>query len=185
LVSTAFASNLLRQKLAGKSSPEEKDAGEIAKLLDEAITQARSLARGLYPVKLEAEGLASALEELASNVTERFGIDCVLNCPDTVFISDNAIATHLYRIVQEAVTNAVKHSKANRIVIGVTAAGHEIAIKVADDGVGIREPFGSRAGMGLHIMQYRARMIGGRLKVGRGENGGSIILCSVEQKSIE
>ena len=185
LVSTAFASNLLRQKLAGKSSPEEKDAGEIARLLDDAITQARSLARGLYPVKLEAEGLVSALEELAGNVTERFGIACTVNCSQAVFISDNAVATHLYRIVQEAVTNAVKHSKAEHIIIGLTAAEHALTIKVGDDGIGIREPFQGTAGMGLHIMLYRARMIGGRLKIGRGENGGTIILCSLEQKSIE
>ncbi len=185
LVSIAFAGNLLRQKLAAQSLPEEKDAQNIAMLLDDAITQARNLARGLYPVKLEVEGFGSALEELAGNVAERYGIDCLLECPEPVAFSDNAVATHLYRIVQEAVNNSAKHSQATRIVISATTANDRLTITVSDNGIGIPEPLGATAGMGLHIMRYRARMIGGQLKIGRGKRGGTIILCSLHQKAIK
>jgi len=185
LVSIAFAGNLLRQKLAAQSSPEEPDARHIAMLLDDAITQARNLARGLYPVKLEVEGFGSALEELAGNISERFGIDCRLDCPEPVVFSDIAVATHLYRIVQEAVTNAAKHSQAAQIVIRATTANDRLTIAVSDNGIGIPEPLGNTSGMGLHIMRYRARMIGGQLRIGRGKHGGTIILCSLHQKAIK
>jgi PAS domain S-box-containing protein len=175
LVSTAFASNLLSQKLATIASSEAGTARQIAEWLDEAISQSRVLARGLYPVKLEADGLASALQELAEYVNDRFGIACVLENPEAVLLLDNAVATHLYRIAQEAVTNAVKHGKTSRILIKLTSEDGNISVWVQDDGVGIPDVMIS--GMGLHIMQYRTRMIGGTLKIERGSHGGTVVVC--------
>jgi PAS domain S-box-containing protein len=180
LVSTAFASNLLSQKLATIAPSEADAAKQIAGWLDEAISQARSLARGLYPVKLEADGLASALQELADYVNGRLGITCVFEDPQAVSIADNSVATHLYRIAQEAVTNAVKHSKANRILINLTSQGDDISVRVQDDGVGF--PDVTTNGMGLHIMEYRARMIGGSFKIERGPDGGTVAVCSLHRQ---
>jgi PAS domain S-box-containing protein len=179
LVSAAFASNRLGQTLATAAPSEADTAKEIAGWLDEAISQARALARGLYPVKLEVDGLASALQELAEYVSDRFGTTCVFECPEAVLLADNAVATHMYRIAQEAVTNAVKHSQGNRILIKLTGEGGTISVSVEDDGIGIPEVITS--GLGSHIMQYRTRMIGGALTIARGSNSGTVVICSFHQ----
>jgi PAS domain S-box-containing protein len=181
LVSAAFACNLLSKKLVAIGPAEADTASEIAGWIDEAISQARALARGLYPVKLEADGLTSALQELAEYVNDRFGITCVLENSEAVLITDNAVATHLYRIAQEAVINAVKHSKADRILIKLTSADGKISMCVQDDGIGIPEVI--TTGMGLHIMRYRTRMIGGALQIERDPSGGTTIVCSVQQET--
>ena len=181
LISAAFALNRLSQQL-GSSAPSEADtASKIAEWLDQAISQARVLARGLYPVKLEADGLASALQELAEYVTDRFGITCVLENSEAVVLGDNAVATHVYRIAQEAVTNAVKHSKAARIRIKLTSQDGNISVWVQDNGSGIPDVI--THGMGLHIMHYRTRMIGGLLKIERGSDGGTVVVCSIHPES--
>jgi PAS domain S-box-containing protein len=181
LVSAAFACNLLSHKLVAIGPTEADAAREIAGWLDEAISQARALARGLYPVKLEADGLTSALQELAEYVNDRFGITCVVENPEAVLIADNAVATHLYRIAQEAVINAVKHSQANRVLIKLTSADGNISVSVHDNGIGIPEVI--TTGMGLHIMRYRTRMIGGSLQIERDSNGGTVIVCSVQRET--
>jgi len=183
LVSTAFACNLLGQKLTTIAPSEAGTARQIAGWLDEAISQSRALARGLYPVKLETEGLASALQELAEYVNGRFGIACVLENVETALSVDHAVATHLYRIAQEAVTNAVKHSKASRILIKLAGKKGNVSVCIQDDGVGISDPI--PYGMGLRIMQYRARMIGGSLKIEHGPNGGTVVVCLFHQEELE
>ena len=179
LVSIAFSSNLLTQKLRERSLPEVQDAAEIARLLDDSITQARSLARMLYPVLLETGGLASALQELAANVTARSRIECTAVCQETVLIRDLSVATHIYRIAQEAVSNAVRHAQASRIVITLDVVDGECILGVTDNGIGLGDDVGRSAGMGLRIMQYRARMIDGRLEVKPGDCGGTRVTCFV------
>lgn len=176
LVSTAFASNLLSQRLETIAPAEAGAARKIAGWVDEAISQARTLARGLYPVKLEADGLASALQELAEYVNDRFEIPCALENTERVLLTDNTVATHLYRITQEAVTNAVKHSHAHQIGIKLASGDGSITVSVQDDGVGIPDVISH--GMGLHIMQYRTRMIGGTLNIRRGSHGGTVVVCT-------
>jgi PAS domain S-box-containing protein len=181
LVSTAFASNLLSRKLATVAPAEADTAGKIAGWIDEAISQTRILARGLYPVKLEADGLASALQELAEYVTDRFGIACELENTDGILVIENKVATHVYRIAQEAVTNAVKHSQADRIRITLANEDHAVSMEVQDNGVGI--PDGITNGMGLHIMQYRTRIIDGALAIRRGTDGGTVVVSTFPQKT--
>jgi two-component system sensor kinase FixL len=178
LVSIAFDCNLLEQRLSSAQRPEQAELSRIATLLDEAITQARQLARGLYPVRLEAEGLTSALEELAANVTTRFKIQCDFQRSDPVSFNDNVMATHLFRIAQEAVTNAVRHSQAGHIVLRLTRLNGNVEMVVTDDGIGMPERRNGR-GMGLQIMDYRARTLGGTLQIQRINGGGTSISCSV------
>ena len=179
LIGIAFASNTLSQKLAQRGIPEETDAQRISKMLDEAITQAHTTARGLFPVQLDAEGLTSALHELAESTRRQTRSDCWLDCPDPVHISTPNITTHLFRIALEAVNNAVKHGRPKQIVIRLTQNEELIELAVLDDGCGIPDPLPLNHGLGINIMAYRARTIGGRLRVFRRPEGGTAVTCNI------
>ena len=183
LVGIAFAANTLEEKLTSRGAAEVRDAREIVAMLDDAITQARKTARGLYPVKLEAEGLASALSELAAGTRERHGLDCRFDYPQPVLFSSDMVAMQLYRIAQEAVLNAVKHAGPGQIIVRLTRAGDRVELSVQDDGVGIAEPLPPGGGMGLHIIEYRARTMGGTFRARRRREGGTEVCCSVVQKA--
>jgi PAS domain S-box-containing protein len=181
LVSIAFDSNSLEQRLAGKSQPEADAARKMGDLLDEAISEARALSQGLFPVQLEANGLPRALQQLAAGINSRTKVNCRVDCLPFKFMPDNAVAVHLYRIAQEAVNNALKHSQASSILIQLKVAGGRIELKISDNGVGIPVPSRSTGGMGLHIMDYRAQTIGGSLQIERAAGGGTLVSCSAPQ----
>lgn len=185
LVAVAFDNNSLKRRLAARELPEVSTSQQMGDLLNDAITEARSLARGLFPVQLDTDGLSVALQQLASSVGARFQIECLAHCPPTATVRDNTVATHLYRITQEAVSNAIKHANAKAISIELNATGNLIQLTVRDDGIGIAGSPNSKGGMGIHIMEYRARTIGGTLKIQPGENGGTIVACSTKQPPVE
>src|SRR5437764_9378826 len=108
LTGTALAAQVLKEKLAAKSAPEVTEAEKLVHHVEEGIDLTRSLARGFFSPELDAEGLTVALQNLAENVSERFRIRCVINGDQSILIHDRTIANQLYRIAQEAVTNAVK-----------------------------------------------------------------------------
>jgi len=169
----------LKQKLEGKSRKQAAETTELAKLVRQGIDQARTLARGLSPVMLDTHGLMDALKDLAASTEKVFKISCSLNCPIPVLIRDNAVATHLYRIAQEAVHNAIRHGKAKSVVIYLLKQNHRIVLIVKDDGVGFPRKLRKHKGMGLRLMQYRARMVGGSLVVQHEPDGGTSIICSL------
>ena len=182
LAGIELMSQVLEQALAPKSKKQSIQAGQIAAHVRETIAQTRMLAHGLCPVVLESEGLMSALQELAHATSKMFGVDCVFRCARPVHIHDNPTATHLYRIAQEAVSNALKHGKSRHIEIDLASDDDRIFLAVKDDGCGIpAEP--PRTGAGLRIMQYRASMIGGSVIVQRGEIRGTTVACSVHQST--
>jgi PAS domain S-box-containing protein len=183
LVSLGFDSNFLEQRLTDHSLPEVSTAEKMGRMIDDAITEARSLARGLFPVQLEVQGLGVALQQLAANISARTPIECRLDCPQPVLVSDNTVATHLYRIAQEAVNNAVKHSRATSISLELKNNNNRIELKISDDGTGLTPSSPSTGGMGLHIMHYRARAINGTLTVEPGAEKGTVIFCSAPQPS--
>jgi signal transduction histidine kinase len=176
LVGAAFDANSLQKVLEAHGRPEAATARTIYSLLDEAITESRRVSRGLYPVRLETEGLAPALQELATNTSERFNIPCSYEPCAEVEHCEIATATHLYRIAQEAVNNAVKHSGAKSISIGFSSSDEGVELEIRDDGKGLSEEAPRGSGMGLHIMDYRAKSIGASLRV-RGTSGGTIVSC--------
>jgi len=178
-------SKVLEQKLAGKSLAEAADAREIVKLVNQAISETRRLARGLAPVDLSADGLMSALQELAANVEDMFNISCIFKCEKPVLIKDHFAALNLYRIAEEAVDNAIKHGKAKHVLIGLSEANHRTTLTVKDDGVGLPEALEKNKGMGLNIMDYRARMVGGSFDVRRDAGGGTIVTCSFPNISLK
>ncbi len=183
LVRTAFAVNLLEQDLAASAPVEPARTGKIAALLDDAITQARSIARGLYPVKVEVGSLDSALQELCRDTSALFPIACEFICHLPGTVRDIAAALPLYRIAQEAVHNAVKHSHASRIVVELAGTDKTVTLSVTDNGEGIRPLSPKRDGMGLRIMQYRARTIGASLEINRAVPGGTIVCCSLPREN--
>jgi PAS domain S-box-containing protein len=178
LTGIAFLCKVMERKLADQSLPEVADAARIAKLVNETISQARELARGLLPVQSGAQGLMSAIQRWASEVEELYNISCHFECDPTVSVDNINSATHLYRIAQEAVHNAIKHGKAQHVVIRLHLANDgQVVLSVEDDGVGFPEVMENKEGMGLRIMNYRARMIGASLNIAKRLSGGSIVSC--------
>ncbi|MGP8020030.1 MAG: PAS domain-containing protein, partial [Limisphaerales bacterium] len=181
LVSLGFDNNSLEQQLAAQARPEVAAVQKMGKVVDDAIAEARALARGLFPVQLETDGLSLALRQLAAGVCARARVHCRVDCPEPVLVRDNTMATHLYRIAQEAVNNAVKHSRAGSIVIELKTNQNRIELKVSDNGIGIPTSRHPTGGMGLHIMNYRAQAIGGTLNIERAARHGTVVSCSAPQ----
>ena len=177
LTGIAFLAKALERKLKGKSNPESSNADKLVHLVNQAIIQARALARGLCPVELKADGLMMAIQEFAANIEHLFNIKCEFKCEKPIFIQDNNAAINLYHIVQEAVNNAIKHGKAKNISITMEFEDGLIALVIKDDGIGLPDNI-SHKGMGLQIMNYRARMIDAAFKAQRAETGGTIVKCS-------
>lgn len=185
LAGIELMSQVLEQKLAARSKAAASRAADIARHVREAIGQTRSLARGLAPVTLESEGLASALHELAASTERMFGLSCVVECAGPIQVSAPATLTHLYRIAQEAVSNAIKHGKAGRVVIQLESSPAHIVLRITDNGSGLPESAPRSGGMGLRIMRYRAAMIGGALSIQRGPTGGTTVTCSIANPSAQ
>jgi PAS domain S-box-containing protein len=177
LTGIAFMAKVHEAKLAEKRMSDAADAAKIVKLVNEAIHKTRELARGLLPVVSDAQGLMSALQLWAGEVEDLFGILCRFECETAVLIHDDAMATHLYHIAQEAVNNAIKHGQARNIVIRLFAENGWGTLLINDDGTGIPDNHPSNHGMGLHIMSYRAGMIGGRLDVQPSPPRGTCVTC--------
>jgi PAS domain S-box-containing protein len=177
LVGAKFRSVYMKQIAQDRLPAVAQEAVALERTLNEAIEQARDLARGLNPVKCTPEGLSAALQKLAEDVNRARGPHCFCQFPEPVRISDHHILNHLFRIAQEAVQNALKHSRAKNISITLTRQDGLISLIVKDDGRGL--PRASKSGgMGLKNMQTRARLIGGRLEIRRRKHGGTAVTCS-------
>jgi PAS domain S-box-containing protein len=179
LAGTWFLADSLRKNLSAVSSPEAPAAAKIVQLLDTAVSQSRNLARGLYPVPHEPNGLISALEELSQQTSELFQVDCRFVCRRAVLIEDYDVATHLYRIAQEAINNAIKHGRAHSIVIGLSARAGHLVLRIRDDGVGFKNVTNARKGMGLRTMNHRADLIGAHFAIHHAGNCGSEVVCGL------
>ncbi|HUL83879.1 MAG TPA: PAS domain S-box protein, partial [Gammaproteobacteria bacterium] len=168
----------LRDKLALARSPLHEEADSAVDLVSRAIAQTSELAHGLSPIPKRGQ-LGDALRQLARQSEQLLGIHCDVFCECTAVppsLSEST-ATHLYRIAQEAITNAVKHGKATRIEINCSTADGRLELRVADNGSGISETPTDRGGLGLHIMNYRARGIGGDISVLPRAGGGTLVRC--------
>jgi signal transduction histidine kinase len=178
LTGTALAGQVLEKKLADKSLSEASAASHVVELVEEAIDLTRSIARGLHPMEMQAVGIEDHFNDLVGNISERFRISCKFECPQLVPLNNPDIITHLYRITQEAVSNAIRHGKARRVNVCLDAADEEIVLTVTDDGTGFQENISPRHdGMGLHIMAYRASMIGATFNIERLPTQGTRVTC--------
>jgi signal transduction histidine kinase len=178
LTGTALAGQVLEEKLAAKSLAEASDASKLVELVENGITMARDLARGIYPVEVDAEGLMAAFREFAAATAKWSKIACVFECHTPVLVHEATTASHLYRIAQEAVRNAIQHGRAGRIVISLSDRGGRLTLTVEDDGVGLVENWHQGAGLGTRIMAHRAAMIGAEFSVEPNPTGGTFVKCS-------
>ncbi|MCC6486591.1 MAG: PAS domain S-box protein [Candidatus Hydrogenedentes bacterium] len=179
LTGIGFKSQTLAQALAEKADPEAGVAATIVHLVTEAIVMTRNMARGLYPIELEAEGLMTALEEMAVSTQQVFGVSCRFVCEEPIMLDRSTTATHLYRIAQEAVNNAVKHGKPASVEIALAVEGDLLMLSVTDDGVGIDAGAELGEGLGMSIMSYRANTLGGTLQVEPCPSGGTRVCCTI------
>lgn len=183
LAGIELLSDVLSQKLQKISEPYAQQAEKIAEHVREVIAQTRSLARGLSPVVLESEGLMAALTELAASTEKLFNVECLFSCETPVYVHDLITATHLFRIAQEAVTNAIRHGKAKRIEITLGLKLDKLVLAVKDNGSGFFPAQLRGKGMGLRIMQYRAGTIGANLVIQRQVSGGMTVICILPNPS--
>lgn len=173
---------LMLRGVAGRATSEYAailpEIENITRLVNNAIESTRALARGISPVSLERGGLQDALEALAIRASELYGVQ--VTCTHrvkTIRPLGAELSNHLYRIAQEAIRNAVRHGQARSIRLHLHGARAKVRLTVTDNGIGMPDDAVDAAGMGLKIMRYRARMLGGEVRFERGESGGTRIVC--------
>jgi PAS domain S-box-containing protein len=186
LTGISFATEILARQLRDKAPDVLPRVRKLADEVDQTISHARTLARGLNPVEIHAESLVSSLEDLARKVSETFGVSCLFRSEGgDATVRDNLTASHLYRIAQEAISNAIRHGHAKNINLRLCAGAGGITLSVTDDGKGL-PPGGGAAqsrqkpeGIGLQTMAYRAKIINAILDIRPGPQRGVVVTCSI------
>lgn len=173
------AAACLRADLAAKSLPETETAGVIQKLLKQAVVEARNLARGIFPVQMDAEGLPAALEELVGTMNLLRQVPVSLDVKGEVRVPDPQVAMHIYRIAQEALSNALRHSGGTRVDICLSREDGHVVMSVSDDGQGIPRSRSAPNGMGLRTMRYRARLIHADFDMETAAGKGTTVRCTI------
>jgi PAS domain S-box-containing protein len=169
---------MLATSLLNKASkPEHELASRLARGLQEAISQVRTLSRGLMPVDIDAEGFTAALEILVAEIRTQCNIAIVLTIKERIHVPDNSSALHLYRIAQEALNNAIKHADASRIEISIGLAGERGYLAICDNGRGFDNSVQTSDGLGLRIMQHRCGLIDAELDIRASREQGTEIRC--------
>jgi len=179
LTGTALAAEVLAESLQSQNSPEQENAVRVVELVEEGITLARNLARGLSGVEVSHNGLPAALDAFASSTSDLFNVSCRFECPEPFPVEDLPTAVHLYRIAQEAVSNAIKHGEAKDVVIQLENSRSGRMLRVIDNGRGLPPAYRNGKGMGLRIMSYRSQLIGAHLDIHRHNPRGTELTCSL------
>ena len=182
LTGLAMLGQRLANMLSAKALTESELAAKIVDGLEQALRHVRAMSKGLVPVEVDAEGLMSALADLAARTDELQDVRCTFECEQPVHILDNQTATHLYRMSQEALANALKHGKPKHIAISLKAEGDLVTLEIADDGQGLDEAPRNTTGMGLRIMHYRAELIGAKLEIKPNQPSGTRVVCTLNHR---
>ena len=179
LVCTAMAVSALRDRLTLCEAVGPDSVREISTLVDESITHVRDIARGLFPASLEHQGLASTLRGMADQVTRSTRIRCEVEAASVIVEPVTHVAFHLYRIAQEAVSNAIRHNAPSRIIIRLEEPINQLRLSVISVGKPVVPTMSGRTGLGLAIMQHRARMIQGDLQIYAEPQGDTVVECTI------
>ncbi|UCF15158.1 MAG: PAS domain S-box protein, partial [Phycisphaerales bacterium] len=183
LTGIALMLEALGERLADKSLADEVAYAEKAQeRIVRAAEQTRNLAKGLHPIDLDRHGLVSAMRILAANTEQFFGVSCRLTCNEAVVTRDASVTMNLYRIAQEAITNAVRHGHTKSIEIGLASEHGWLTMTVENDGLEFSARAGLDEGMGLRIMRHRAEVINGSLDIRKGPKGGTIVTCVLSNR---
>jgi PAS domain S-box-containing protein len=175
LTAVAFMARSVALRLKNHRVIEVGDIDKIAQLVNDAATDTRNLSRALHRLDVDAAGLVDALQDLVDR--EIWRTPCRLEIKPSFRIEDDVAAAHLYRIAREAVINANKHAQAREIIVKLQRSRQEMVLHVIDDGVGLSDERKLKQGLGLHIMNYRAQLVGGRLEIDSPKNRGTRVSC--------
>ncbi len=165
--------------LKEENHPLAGDVHEITDLVKEADEYARNLSRNLIPVELDSSGLVTALERLTVNAERLFNIECTLHNVVNIHFDDPTSLTHMYRIVQEATSNAVKHGSASKVAISMEYDDTKLVVKIEDNGTGFTKDWDKQKGLGVRIMKFRSRLIGANLEIENNSKGGATIIITL------
>jgi PAS domain S-box-containing protein len=179
LTATAFMTQAVARRLKDHRVVEVSDLEKIADLINNGVTEARTIAKGLHPVEMDSAGLANALRTL---LQQHAKVPYVMDIDDEIEITDPTVSLHLFRIAREAIVNANKHAQASEIVVRLRTLPKFIELSVTDDGVGPPRKFVEGPGMGFHIMEYRARSIGALLEIVAVKPHGTRVACYLSRK---
>ena len=184
LVGISLLGNVLYEELSRTGTEHAEFARQIAHLVKEVVSEVRTLEKGLSVTHLEqGEGLVEALADLAEQVCSDGEIECVFHAPTSKPVLEPQTAMYLFRIAQEAVHNAVTHSKARRVQIRLSKKRDAVVLSVRDDGVGFPKsesaPFEPHSRIGSPIMHYRSRAIGAKLEIKHRRGGGIEVISTV------
>jgi signal transduction histidine kinase len=171
----------LNQRLRDTDTESARTAQQIASTAQEALERVRQLSRGLFPSDIDGNGFVAALRQLASTTESLHKIPCSVACETAIAIPNSHVATQLYRIAQEAVTNALRHADAEHITIQLNADGGTTTLRVIDDGVGIHHRVPAENGIGLRIMRHRAMSMGAGFSVGPATDRGTVVTCTLPE----
>ena len=183
LTAVAFMARSVALRLKNHSVIEVDDVDNIAKLVNDAVTNTRDLSRALHRVDIDALGFIDALRDLVDR--KIWKIPCQLEVDPSFHIEDDTAASQLYLIAREAVINANKHAQARGIVVEMRCRQNGIVLSVTDDGVGFQKQPKSAPGLGLPIMKYRAHSIGGRLEIESPKKGGTRVACYLLRSTLQ
>ncbi len=179
LTAIAYMARSVALRLKNHRVIEVEHLEKIAELINDGVTEARTIARGLHPVEMEPPGLVTALATLVKQ--PHWPVRCRLEADEEISVQDSTVALHLYRIAREAVINANKHARAREIIVRMKHSAKGIELSVIDDGVGIPANSSAGSGMGFHIMQYRARSMGASLEIKPIKPHGTRVTCYVRK----
>jgi signal transduction histidine kinase len=172
----------MMQVLARRASKVDQSlGGEIDELnlhVSEAVKRTRSMAHGLFPAQLNYATLRHALKEFVRQMKERFPATITLELPRSIPAHSPEQIIHVYRIMQEAVTNSVRHGNAKAIKIAATVQPNMIRFCVEDDGKGMPAVSARPEGIGMHVMSYRARILGGEVEFANNAANGAMVQLS-------
>ena len=170
--------SMLAQSLLNKATkPEHELASQLASGLNEAMNQVRALSRGMMPIQIYADGFMISLQEITETIQQQSQIPIKLKIDDVVLLFDDATATHLYRIVQESLNNAVKHADASQIDVSLKVEEDHGLLEVIDNGIGIPTNIAGSSGLGLNIMKHRCGLFDGEITINPAGNRGTKVCC--------
>lgn len=177
LTGALFHALALERDLGAEKSRSAPTASKIAELVNQAINQAHDLARGIDPVPLRPDGLIEALRKLVDDLCNAHPAKCSFECKDLISIENYVVASHLYRIAQEAITNATKHSSASQVIVRLRKTSNDSVLEILDDGIGFPVSSQPGRGRGLNIIKHRARLINATLTVETSPGRGTTVRC--------
>jgi len=179
LTGIAFMTQSLAEKLAEGSHPEVSDAAKIQALVNQAISHARVLSRDLTSAELDEANLAESLRALAGHVGGLFEASCRFKSEGTIPRVSEGVARQLFYIAQEAATNAIKHGRPRHVWIVLAGRPDRLDLTIRNDGAPFSGAPSANTGMGLRIMNYRARVIGAAFEIRIAKEGGTVVNCAV------